>query len=157
MARPPDPQCLFCQIVAGARPAEVVFEDPTTIAFLDRYPAARGHTLVVPRQHAATVLELEEGAAAALFRSLVDVVDRLNESLQPAGFNVGWNHGGAAGQHVFHVHVHVLPRFQGGGSGVQALGEGASAGELAEIAEAIRRGRPPGGPGTPIAAPPARR
>ncbi|HYQ80757.1 MAG TPA: HIT domain-containing protein [Anaeromyxobacteraceae bacterium] len=136
-----DPECLFCQIVAGARRAEVVFETPATVAFLDRFPVARGHTLVVPRQHAATLLQLDDGAAGALFGSVVEVVEKLAESLHPAGFNVGWNHGAAAGQHVFHLHVHVLPRFSPGGSGVQAIGEGGAATvSLGEIAAIIRGG-----------------
>ncbi|HZY03841.1 MAG TPA: HIT domain-containing protein, partial [Anaeromyxobacteraceae bacterium] len=102
------PECLFCQIVSGARPAEVVLESSGAIAFLDRFPVARGHTLVVPRQHASTLLQLDDGAAGALFGSVVEVVERLTESLHPAGFNVGWNHGAAAGQRVLHFHVHVL-------------------------------------------------
>jgi len=138
-----DPACIFCQIVAGARAAEIVFESATTVAFLDRFPVARGHTLVVPRQHAATLLELDRGAVGALFGSVSEVVESLAERLRPTGFNVGWNHGAAAGQHVFHLHVHILPRFHGGGSGVQAVGEGAPEGPLEEIAEIIRGGRAP--------------
>lgn len=164
-----DPECLICQIVAGDRPAEIVFESPTTIAFLDRFPVARGHTLVVPRQHASTLLQLDDGAAGALFGSVVEVVERLAESLRPAGFNVGWNHGAAAGQHVFHLHVHVLPRFRDGGSGVQAVGEGPPGVPLEETAGIIRGARAlsgrewtrqlgsrlPGGE-TPLAIPPRR-
>jgi len=140
-----DPDCLFCQIVAGARPAEIVLESASTIAFLDRFPVAPGHTLVLPRQHASTLLQLDDGAAGALFGSVVEVVERLTEALHPAGFNVGWNHGAAAGQHVFHLHVHVLPRFRDGGCGVQAVGEGPPGAPLEEIAGIIRgaRARPP--------------
>jgi histidine triad (HIT) family protein len=137
---PRDPECIFCQIIAGIRPAEIVFESPTTVAFLDRFPAARGHTLVVPRRHAPTLLDLDEGGVGALFGSVVEVVERLSGALHPAGFNVGWNHGEAAGQHVFHLHVHVLPRFRDGGPGVQAAGEGSPEGPLSEIAEVIRGG-----------------
>lgn len=136
----PDPRCLFCQIIAGARPADVVYESATTLAFLDRFPTARGHTLVVPKQHASTLLELDDGAAGALFGSVVHVLERLSRALRPAGFNVGWNHGAAAGQHVFHLHVHILPRAGAGGSGVQALGDGAPGEPLAEIADLIRAG-----------------
>lgn len=131
--------CIFCQIISGQRPAEVIFESETTVAFLDRFPVARGHTLVVPRHHAATLLDLEEGAAGALFGGLVEVVDLLSATLRPVGFNIGWNHGAAAGQHVFHLHVHVLPRFEGGGGGVQAVGEGARGVELGQVAAAVRR------------------
>lgn len=135
-----DPACLFCQIVAGTRPAEIVFESASTVAFLDRFPTARGHTLVVPKQHAPTLLQLDDGAAGALFGSVVEVVGRLAETLHPAGFNVGWNHGTVAGQHVFHFHVHILPRFHGGGCGIQAIGEGAPGGPPEETAEIIRGG-----------------
>lgn len=143
----PNPACLFCQIIAGTREAEVVFESRTTIAFLDRVPVAPGHTLVVPKRHAATLLDLDEGSAGALFGSLVEVVETLQEALHPVGFNIGWNHGAAAGQHVFHLHVHVLPRLQGGGAGIQAVGEGAPAAALADVGSLIRAGRQRTGPG----------
>jgi len=137
------PECIFCQIISGTRRAEVVFESESTIAFLDRFPAARGHTLVVPKRHAPTLPALEEGAAGALFGAVLEVMDLLSATLKPVGFNVGWNHGSAAGQHVFHLHVHVLPRFRGGGSGVQALGEGVQESDLAGVASLMRSG-PPG-------------
>lgn len=136
------PPCIFCQIIAGQRPAEIIYRTPSAVAFLDAFPAARGHTLVVPRQHAPDILQLDEGAAGALFGTLLEVMERLSATLQPAGFNVGWNHGAAAGQHVFHLHVHVLPRFNAGGGGVQAVGEGPAPGALQEIARAIRGSGP---------------
>ena len=84
-----DPECLFCHIVAGDRPAEVVFESPATVAFLDRFPAARGHTLVVPRQHASTLLQLDDGAAGALFGALLWAFLRF--LFLPAGVNLPFN------------------------------------------------------------------
>ncbi len=137
-AQPHDPACLFCQIAAGTRPAEVVYQSSSAVAFLDRFPTARGHTLVVPRQHAPSLLQLDEGAAGALFGSVVEVVERLDGALHPAGFNIGWNQGAVAGQTVFHLHVHVLPRFGGGGLGVQSIGEGPFPEPLEQIAETIR-------------------
>lgn len=139
-SQPRAEDCIFCQIIAGAKAAEVVFQSPSTIAFLDRFPVAPGHTLVVPRQHAPTLLDLDEGAAGALFGSVVEVVSLLSSTLAPAGFNVGWNHGAAAGQHVFHLHVHVLPRFRAGGSGIQAVGEGVRGNDLARVAATVRAG-----------------
>jgi histidine triad (HIT) family protein len=136
-----DHACVFCQIAAGRYPAEIVFESTTTVAFLDRFPSARGHTLVVPRRHAPTLLQLDDGAAGALFGSVVEVIDMLAETLRPAGFNVGWNHGAPAGQHVLHLCVHILPRFLGNGPGVQAVGEGAPEELPEEIARIIRGGR----------------
>jgi len=140
-AQPQDPTCLFCQIAGGIRPAEVVYQSSSAVAFLDRFPTARGHTLVVPRQHAPSLLQLDEGAAGALFGSVVEVLERLEGALHPAGFNIGWNQGAVAGQTIFHLHVHVMPRFGGGGAGVQAVGEGSPREPLEQIAEGIRRAR----------------
>jgi histidine triad (HIT) family protein len=130
-------ECLFCRIAAGAVPAHVVRESAGAVAFLDASPAARGHVLVVPRAHAATLLDLDGEAVGDLFRFVKEVQARVQAALAPAGFNVGWNHGRAAGQHVFHLHVHVLPRFSDGGRGVQSLGTGGDTGELAALARAL--------------------
>ena len=101
--------CIFCKIAAGKLPAEIVHETPDAIAFLDRYPAARGHVVVIPRTHAETLLALEDAAVAGLFRAVKDVMRKVQDALAPRGMNVGWNHGADAGQVVPHLHVHVLP------------------------------------------------
>jgi histidine triad (HIT) family protein len=130
--------CLFCQIVAGATPAHVVHESAGGVAFLDAFPVARPHVLVVPRVHAPTLLELDEDAVGELFRTVKLVQQKVQSAFRPVGFNVGWNHGRAAGQHVHHLHVHILPRYADGGRGVQALGSGGDRGQLAELAAALR-------------------
>jgi histidine triad (HIT) family protein len=130
-------QCLFCEIVAGRIPAQVVHDGPGGVAFLDRVPAARGHTLVVPRIHAATLDDLPGDAVGDFFRTVQEVTRKIGAALAPVAYNIGWNHGAAAGQHVFHLHVHILPRYQPGGRGIQALGAGGG-GDLAGIAAAIR-------------------
>jgi histidine triad (HIT) family protein len=130
--------CIFCRIIAGEVAAEVVHQAPGAVAFLDAFPAARGHVLVVPRTHAPTLLDLDDGAVGDLFQAVKVVQQKLLASLRPAAFNVGWNHGKAAGQHVFHLHVHVLPRFDEGGRGVQAVGAGGDRKDLAAIGAAIR-------------------
>jgi histidine triad (HIT) family protein len=134
--------CLFCRIVAGKLPAAMVHENEGAVAFLDIMQASRGHTLVVPRVHAPTLPELPEEATTELFRAVKAVMGKIDRALSPLAFNVGWNHGPAAGQHVFHLHVHVLPRFAPGGMGVQALGlsegGGGDRAGLAALAEAIR-------------------
>ena len=129
--------CLFCRIVAGEVPAERVYESENALAFLDVMPAARGHTLVVPKVHAATLTDLDDESAARLFQAVKAVMAKLGKALHPAAFNVGWNHGSAAGQHVFHLHVHILPR-QKAGTGIQSLGEGGSRGDLAAVGSLIR-------------------
>ncbi|HUL59780.1 MAG TPA: HIT family protein [Anaeromyxobacteraceae bacterium] len=131
--------CIFCRIAAGAAKAEIVHETPDAVAFLDAHPAARGHAMVIPRVHAASLLDLDGPAVAGLFQAVKEVMGKVVAALRPAGMNVGWNHGRAAGQHVFHLHVHVLPRYAEGGRGVQLLGEGGDRGDLAEVAAALRR------------------
>lgn len=133
--------CVFCGIVAGTIPAEVVYQDAAGVAFLDTHPAARGHVLVIPRTHAANLLELDDAQAGALFCTVKAVQARVAAALRPLAFNVGWNHGRAAGQHVLHLHVHVLPRYADGGHGVQALGAGGDRAELGSVAAAIRAAR----------------
>ncbi len=134
--------CPFCLIIAGKIPAASVHESAGTIAILDIMQASRGHTLVIPKLHAPTLQDLPDEAAAELFRTVKVVMGKLDRALSPQGFNVGWNHGLAAGQHVFHLHVHVLPRFEPGGAGVQALGisdgDGGDRTRLAALAETIR-------------------
>jgi histidine triad (HIT) family protein len=133
--------CEFCQIAAGARAADVVHESRTTIAFLDRDPAARGHTLLVPRRHVPTLLHLPDGAAGSFFASLMEVIQRLTETLHPAGLEVGWTQGTAGGRYVSHLHARLVPRFRYDLSGIHALGEGVYREHLAEIAAIIRRER----------------
>src|SRR5439155_20494312 len=99
-------------------------------------PAATGHTLVVPRAHAPTLTELDDESIGHLFGAVKTVMTKLGKVLHPNAFHVGWNHGSAAGQHVFHLHVHVLPRRQPG-AGIQALGEGGPRGDLAALAAVI--------------------
>ncbi len=131
--------CIFCKVVSGELPANLVYESPGAVAFLDKYPATRGHTLVIPRHHAPTLLDLPEEHIEGLFRAVKEVQAKVARAFEPIAFNVGWNHGRAAGQHVFHLHVHVLPRFAGSGRGVQAVAEGAARMDLAAVAEAIRK------------------
>jgi histidine triad (HIT) family protein len=135
-------ECIFCKIIDGKIPAERVYESAGALAFLDLMQASRGHTLVVPRVHAPTLPELPEEATAELFRAVKAVMGKIDRALSPLAFNVGWNHGLAAGQHVFHLHVHLIPRYTPGGPGVQALGisegDGGDRQALAMLGEAIR-------------------
>jgi len=133
--------CIFCEILAGRIAAEVVHESPGAVAFLDVFPAARGHVLVVPHVHAPTLLDLDGAAVGDLFLAVKAVQAKVQRALQPVGMNVGWNHGRAAGQHVHHLHIHVIPRFEGGGRGIQVMGTGGDRAELPSVAAAIRSGQ----------------
>lgn len=106
--------CVFCQIVAGRAPATKVYEDDTLCAFLDIRPIARGHTLVVPKEHATELEDLDPGVGAHMFRAghrLALAVRR--GGLAADGANLVLNDGTAAFQTVPHVHLHVIPRRHG--------------------------------------------
>ena len=109
--------CIFCRIVKGEIPAEIVARELEVTAFLDVQPLADGHVLVVPREHAARVEDLEPAAADALFRAVVRLAGPVRTALGAAGTTIGVNNGDATGQTVPHVHVHIVPRWEGDGAG----------------------------------------
>jgi len=102
-------ECVFCRIAAHDAPAYVVYEDETTMAFLDLFPFTRGHLLVVPKHHGARLTDLPMKAQSALIHTL-DTMFRRSERLTP-DYNVALNAGAAAGQIIFHVHFHIIPRY----------------------------------------------
>jgi histidine triad (HIT) family protein len=108
-----DPQCPFCNIVRGFDPAHVVYEDEDSIAFLDFAPAAEGHTLVIPRTHARTLLEISPTVAGALMSSATHVAHVIDRTLRPDGLTMVQTNERAGGQTVFHVHLHLVPRWNG--------------------------------------------
>jgi histidine triad (HIT) family protein len=103
--------CIFCEIVAGRSPAHVVAEDERTMAFMDINPLVRGHVLVVPRAHATQLWEMTFEDGQALMRVTQRVADAVHRALEPDGINLLHATGEAAGQTVFHVHLHVVPRW----------------------------------------------
>jgi histidine triad (HIT) family protein len=105
--------CIFCRIIAGDIPAHKVYEDDATLAFLDINPATRGHTLVIPKAHAADLFSMSADVMAATAQTVRTVARILQRGVQPEGINVLQNNGAAAGQEVFHYHVHLIPRWQG--------------------------------------------
>lgn len=107
-----DPDCIFCKIVAGELPAQIVEEDERTVAFMDISPATRGHLLVVPREHARDIVAVSAEDLQATMATVQRVARRVSERLQPDGINVLSSRGQAAWQTVFHFHVHVIPRYQ---------------------------------------------
>ena len=108
-----DPDCLFCQIVAGELPAQRVDSDERTIAFMDISPATRGHALVVPRRHATNLLEIEPDELAATALAAQRLAKRAVERLGADGVNLINSCGADAWQTVFHLHIHVIPRYVG--------------------------------------------
>jgi histidine triad (HIT) family protein len=109
----PDPDCLFCKIVAGEIPATIVAEDERTVAFMDINPATRGHVLVIPRSHVRDVHEIAPKDLEAVAAAAQGVAARQRDRLGAEGVNLLNSNGRAAWQTVFHFHMHVIPRYGG--------------------------------------------
>jgi histidine triad (HIT) family protein len=109
--------CIFCSIVDGEIPGRIVHEADDAIAFLDANPLARGHTLVIPKNHHERLDDVPAEEATGLYETLHDVVPAVEDAVDAPATTVAFNNGEAAGQEVPHVHAHVVPRFEGDGGG----------------------------------------
>jgi diadenosine tetraphosphate (Ap4A) HIT family hydrolase len=101
--------CIFCDIVGGRMPSYTIYDDESAIAFLDAFPHTRGHLLVVPKRHMERITDLTEAEYPDFLRAVTQVcrkVDRLTRH-----YHVSVNQGSLAGQVVFHLHVHIIPRY----------------------------------------------
>lgn len=105
--------CIFCGIVAGAKPCVELYRDRTTLAFMDIHPVNEGHCLVIPQAHFTTIFEMSPEDFAAVGATVTKVAQAVNEALRPSAMNIVQANGALAGQTVPHVHVHVLPRRAG--------------------------------------------
>ncbi|MCI4335115.1 MAG: HIT family protein [Thermoplasmata archaeon] len=104
-------ECVFCDIANRRAPSHIVFEDEHALAFLDLFPFTRGHLLVVPKKHVDRLVDLPESEYGALLKALATACRRV-ERLTPH-YNIASNQGELAGQIVFHLHFHVIPRYGG--------------------------------------------
>jgi diadenosine tetraphosphate (Ap4A) HIT family hydrolase len=112
--------CEFCEIIAGRSPASVVYRDGDCIAFMDIRPVTPGHLLVVPIEHATHLADLDSAEGGRLFALAQQLAAAVRRSdLKPKGINLFLADGEAAGQEVFHVHLHVLPRYRDDGFGLR--------------------------------------
>ena len=122
-------------------PARIIHETETTLAFLDAHPLARGHTLVVPKEPYEHLQDLPANLSADLFETVHEITPAIEEAVDADGTTIGINNGEASGQEVPHVHVHIIPRFEGDDSGpIHAIALDSpdlSVAELDEIAAAI--------------------
>ncbi|WP_256546012.1 HIT family protein [Halobellus inordinatus] len=135
---------IFEQIIAGDIPARIVYETETVAAFLDANPLAPGHTLVVPKEPYERLDEMPGDVAADLWAAVQELTPRIEAAVDADATTVGVNNGEAAGQEVPHVHVHVVPRFEGDGGGpIHAVAgdrPDLSEDELDDIADSIESG-----------------
>ena len=130
--------CLFCGIVAGDVAGEVVASDEHTVAFMDINPATRGHALVVPREHSADLMDISDEALERTMTAARRLARRMEETLEPDGFNILNACRPAAWQTVFHFHVHVIPRYDDDPLKLPWVPRGAEADEIAAVAGEIR-------------------
>ncbi|HYD48256.1 MAG TPA: HIT family protein [Terriglobales bacterium] len=128
--------CIFCAIVAGRAPAARVYEDDVVLVFLDIFPVSRGHTLVILKQHCENIFAAPAESLAVLMPVSRRVALALRQTLSPAGLAIAQLNGAAAGQTVFHYHMHLVPR--AGGEGLVLHGRGrADDADLQQLAAAL--------------------
>ena len=132
--------CIFCKIASGELPAHKLFEDERTVAFLDLFPGTRGHALVIPRAHAQDLAELAPADRDAVMATAQRVAGALRSELGAEGLNLHQSNGEAAGQVIFHFHMHLLPRRKGDGLRSPWQPGVGDQGELAALATRIRSG-----------------
>lgn len=107
--------CLFCKIIAGEIPSEKIYENEHVYAFLDINPVNPGHTLVIPKRHAANLYETPDEDLAQAISAVKRLSVAVKRALAADGINIEMNNDPVAGQVIFHTHFHVIPRFEGDG------------------------------------------
>jgi histidine triad (HIT) family protein len=132
------PDCIFCAIAAGDAPAEIVDSDEHTVAFMDINPATRGHALVIPRAHSADLMEVTDEDLERTNLAARRLAARMDQTLEPAGFNVINACRQAAWQTVFHFHLHVIPRYEDDPLKLPWIPRGADMAAIARVAAEIR-------------------
>ena len=134
--------CVFCKIMAKQIPASVVHEDAHTLAFMDLGQVNPGHVLVAIKAHAENVYALDDTQAGALFRSVARVARAIRAAFKPEGLSIYQANGKAAGQTVFHYHVHLVPRHEGDGMALTWPVKNPPRAELEAYAARIRASLP---------------
>ncbi len=130
--------CIFCHIVAGRAPVAKVLETPRVLAFLDIAPIHYGHTLVIPKEHYENFLDLPDELWMEMGQVSRRVAQALRQSFFARGINLGMNNFDAAGQVVFHAHLHVIPRFLS--DGLQLFPQGTyPPGDLERVGQQLRQ------------------
>ena len=130
--------CLFCGIVAGSIPSQIIDSDERTVAFMDINPATRGHALVVPRAHSADLLEIEAEDLSASTLAAQRLARRMKDVLGADGINLINACGATAWQTVFHFHIHVVPRYEDDPLKLPWVPEPGDTDEIAAVAAQMR-------------------
>ena len=109
-------ECIFCKIIRGEIPSQKLYEDDLAFVMLDAFPGTRGHTLIIPKAHHADVFDTPPELYAHLMKVATKMAESLKQALNYDGVNIFQNTGRASGQTVFHLHIHVFPRWLGDGA-----------------------------------------
>ena len=133
-----DDQNIFAKIIRGEAPCVKIFEDDVAIAFMDLFPQSTGHCLLVPREPARNLLELSEQTAAEAMKRVKALAGAVEKALHPDGITVVQFNGAPAGQTVFHIHIHVIPQWEGKDLKGHGNSGKADEAELAELADKIK-------------------
>jgi histidine triad (HIT) family protein len=128
--------CVFCAIAAGEIPSFKVYEDDLVLAYLDINPFSKGHTLVIPKEHSAGLVDTPDGTLAALIARVKKIAAHLKSALPCDGFNILQNNGESAGQTVMHIHFHIVPRY--GKENISFVSNEGDMAELKALSEKIR-------------------
>ncbi len=132
-----DDNCIFCKIASGEIPSKTIYEDEEFRVILDLGPAAKGHALILPKNHYANLYELPEETAAKVMMLAKKMAGQMTDKLNCDGFNLMQNNGEIAGQTVFHFHMHLIPRYKDDGQKIGWKPGEPSQEELEEIKNQI--------------------
>lgn len=130
--------CFFCKLAAGEFPSNTIYEDDDFRVILDIAPAAKGHAIAICKNHMPDLLSIEPDTAAKALPVLSTVARAMKKALGCDGINILQNNGEAAGQTVFHLHFHIIPRYTGDGLTIPGKSASYAEGEAEEIAAKIR-------------------
>lgn len=131
--------CIFCRIIGDEISSVSLYEDDDFKVIMDISPAAKGHAVLIPKKHFANLFELDEETAAKVFVIVAKVAKAMKAELQCDGLNILQNNGEAAGQTVFHFHIHLIPRYLNDSVQITWGHDGYKEGEAAELAASISR------------------
>ena len=130
--------CIFCKIIKGDIPSSTIYEDDNVKVIMDIAPSAKGHAILLVKQHVANVFEMDAELAGKVFSVVPKIATAIKEELGCDGMNILQNNGVAAGQTVFHLHIHFIPRWEDDFVNIKWTPLSYADGEAAALAEAIK-------------------
>jgi histidine triad (HIT) family protein len=105
--------CIFCKIARKEAEASIVYEDADIMAFIDIRPMSEGHTLIIPKKHYVDIFDIPEKLLEAIHKGTKNIAVAVKKATKADGISIVQQNGAAAGQEIFHLHVHIIPRFEG--------------------------------------------